>query len=624
MAHLSRGPSPIIIPVSFPLLKNLRILCIDIPTHGTLAMMMPITLRCFGCVALSAVILSSCVPLKEVQEESIKDFSLALEKQEMPFNVPPGTHVDTVIVDHQAKKVTIRLTEQFSYEPYRRENVDRIYAAVGAFFERGFGDYVFLVESLGFPIEQLIPNYYRLSRAEYDRARLPADGPPRPDPVVTNISKAFRPLRGLQNRNIGLWHSHGWYYDNKKDRWEWQRPRLFQSVEDLGPMTFTIPYLIPMLENAGANVFIPRERDIQAHAVVVDNDSAAGVYREAHHSPEHVWTTAMTPGFAHGYPPYRSGHNPFTDGTHRVVESDYVSSATAIWLPDIPQDGHYAVYVSYGRTENNVPDARYRVYHQGGKTMFRVNQQIGHSTWQYLGRFKFREGMHQDSGMVILTNESSQPAGFISADAVRFGGGMGLIARNGTTSRRPRYLEGARYHLQYAGMPDTLVYNFHADSNDYRDDYQSRAEYLNYLYGAPYGPNMQRTAEGLGIPIDISLAFHTDAGITSNDTTVGTLSIYSVEGADSARAFPDSVSRLANRDLADLMQTQIVDDLRALYDPTWNRRALMSADYSEATRPNMPSVLLELLSHQNFLDMKFVPLYQENTVFKCGTKIKLL
>ncbi len=31
----------------------------------------------------------------------------------------------------------------------------------------------------------------------------------------------------------------------------------------------------------------------------------------------------------------------------------------------------------------------------------------------------------------------------------------------------------------------------------------------------------------------------------------------------------------------------------------------MNGDYSESRRPNIPSVLLELLSHQNFLDMQF-------------------
>ncbi|MDO8548731.1 MAG: fibronectin type III domain-containing protein, partial [Ignavibacteria bacterium] len=164
---------------------------------------------------------------------------------------------------------------------------------------------------------------------------------------------------------------------------------------------------------------------------------------------------------------------------------------------------------------------------------------------------------------------------------------------------------GSRYWLQFAGMPDTLVYNLNYDTLDYNDDYQSRAEYGNYLYGAPYGPSKDRSTKGLGIPIDLSLAFHTDAGITKNDTTVGTLSIYSVETIDKFLTFPDSVSRYANRDLADIVQTQVVEDIRAKYDPVWNRRFLWDAKYSEATRPNFPSLLLELLSHQNFLDTKF-------------------
>ncbi len=183
---------------------------------------------------------------------------------------------------------------------------------------------------------------------------------------------------------------------------------------------------------------------------------------------------------------------------------------------------------------------------------------------------------------------------------------MGIIKRNGSTSGRPKFVEGARYYLQYLGMPDTLVYSLNKNKSDYRDDYQSRAEYGNYLYGKPFGPNRNREAKGLGIPIDLSLAFHTDAGITTNDTTVGTLSIYSIEDVDSQFVFPNGVSRLANRDLADIMQTQIVHDVRKEFDPAWNRRQLKDGEYSESMRPNVPSVLIELLSHQNFLDMKYV------------------
>ena len=85
-------------------------------------------------------------------------------------------------------------------------------------------------------------------------------------------AKILKHSKGLNGKNILLWHSHGWYFNNNEKRWMWQRARLFQTVEDVGPMAFTIPYLIPMLENAGANVFVPRERDIQLNEVLADND----------------------------------------------------------------------------------------------------------------------------------------------------------------------------------------------------------------------------------------------------------------------------------------------------------------------------------------------------------------
>jgi hypothetical protein len=37
--------------------------------------------------------------------------------------------------------------------------------------------------------------------------------------------------------------------------------------------SFVLPFLVPMLENAGAYVMLPRERDTQVNEVVVDNDS---------------------------------------------------------------------------------------------------------------------------------------------------------------------------------------------------------------------------------------------------------------------------------------------------------------------------------------------------------------
>jgi hypothetical protein len=130
-------------------------------------------------------------------------------------------------------------------------------------------------------------------------------------------------------------------------------------------------------------------------------------------------------------------------------------------------------------------------------------------------------------------------------------------------SGKPRFLEAARYWLQYAGMPDSLVYSPNRGKNDYNDDYMSRAEWVNYLVRKPDSSG----APGMGIPVDLSFAFHTDAGVTPDDSVIGTLGIYST--ITNGGKFPDGTSRLANRDLTDRVQPQITEDLRVLFNPDW-------------------------------------------------------
>jgi len=523
-----------------------------------------------------------------------------------PIQVPPGTRIDSIKLKTSRRTLDIYLNKYFSFRPFRPGSVHDFYNQLKNNLGRRYRDYDVTIFTLSQPLEAMVPNFFRAAERTYDTTRIPPADTVRPLQVVRNVSRPNHITRGMKSFNIALWPSHGWYYNNYRDRWEWQRPRLFQSVEDLLPMSFTIPYLLPMLQHAGANVYVPRERDTQTHEVIVDNDKTDSLshYTEVDSTSEFMWQTGVETGFAVGNPPYEHDENPFKQGTYRMIKTDQKGQAWIRWTPDIPAEGKYAVYISYHPSENNTSNARYTVYHAGGKTEFRINQQIGGKTWIYLGTFKFHKGAHPDSGSVELSNKKNDPGSMVTADAVRFGGGMGNVARNGKVSGRPRFLEAARYYLQYAGMPDTLTYNLHEDTLDYNDDYQSRGEWVNYLKGRPYGPNRDRDAKGLGIPIDLSLAFHTDAGTAGIDTTLGTLMIYSLDDADSTRTFPDGMSRMANRDFADILQTQVVDDIKARYDTTWTRRPLENARYSEAYRPNVPAALMELLSHQNFADMK--------------------
>lgn len=536
---------------------------------------------------------------------AVEQFIQSSIQPDSPIRLNKYTKIDTIIIDSYFKQLEIHFNRNFGNIPMREEIVKDIHTSLQAFLGRKFSAYNLKIYCLDHRIEDLIPNYFRSSKRSYDPSRMPAPES-RSFPLVRNLSHPWNPSAGLYNRNIALWHSHGWYYEQKLQRWEWQRARVFETVEDLLPMSFTLKYLVPMLENAGAQVFMPRERDLQTNEVIIDNDTPEvnPAYQE-YDSKTEKWATLSEPGFAIGTPPYISGDNPFSMGTSRIIKADSSGSGKIRWIPSLPEAGKYAVYIAYSAADSNVTDAHYTVFHTGGQTEFLVNQQMGGHTWVHLGTFDFNQALNVDIHRVELTNRSNESGQYVSADAIRFGGGMGNIAREGQISGRPRFAEAARYYLQYAGMPDTLVYNLNADESDYKDDYQCRAEWVNYLRGAPYGPNIDREAPGLKIPIDLSFAFHTDAGFTRNDTVIGTLSIYSSLDAEELELFPDSMSRMTNRDLADILQTQIVDDIRAKYDPTWTRRMLWDREYSEAYRPNVPSVLLELLSHHNFLDMKF-------------------
>ena len=411
--------------------------------------------------------------------------------------------------------------------------------------------------------------------------------------------------KGLSGRHIALWQSHGKYYDPNEDRWLWQRPCLFRTCEDMFTQGFVLPYLVPMLENAGAYVMLPRERDIQVNEIIADNDSICEARGTAIYKETGKWESAGV-GFADLKPLYECTDNPFASGTARkasCVGPKAKANANIVWKPYIPERGEYAVYVSYKSLPTSTTSAHYTVTHLGGKTEFIVNQKMGGGTWIYLGTFEFEKG---ENGYVTLDNSTPEGyrlevGGVVTADAVRFGGGMGNIAREGMTSGLPRSAEGARYWLQWAGI-DTTIFHQNEGKHDYRDDFMSRGDWVEWISrGSRTNPSK---SGGLGIPVDLSLGFHTDAGVRQADTLVGTLSIYTYKSEGKVK-LPSGEDRLTSRMYAEMVQSQIVNDLRANHDSLWTRRWIWDRGYRESRTPSSPAMLLELLSHQNFADMKY-------------------
>lgn len=508
--------------------------------------------------------------------------------------------IDSII---ENKSVRVYFNNNLSYYPMRPKSIALLKdLAVELFSSADISNKNVEFYTDGQKIDQLIPLFYTNKKSKSNERFFFKHKAPH----VKNITKPFAIGRGLSNRHIALWQSHGYYYEPKLSRWEWQRARIFQTVEDLYTQSYVLPFLVPMLESAGAQVFLPRERDTQKHEEIIDNDgfNSEGTYLE--YSGSKSWQEGQVSGFAHTKASYKDNENPFEQGTFRQVETITKGvESYAQWIPSLDESGRYAVYVSYHTLPQSTATAHYTVHHRGGKTEFLVNQQMGGGTWIYLGTFDFSA---RDGGQnkVVLSNRTAKKGEWVTADAVKIGGGMGNIARSAEAiiypyeiSGYPRFTEAARYWLQWAGMPSS-IYSPSEGLNDYTDDYQSRGLWVNYLSG---GSSANPDEAGLGIPIDLAFAFHTDAGTTFNDSIIGTLGIFYTDSYQGKYA--TGASRYIARDLNDLIQSQIVDDIRNLYHPDWTRRGMWNKAYSEASTPRVPTMLLELLSHQNFADMQY-------------------
>lgn len=221
---------------------------------------------------------------------------------------------------------------------------------------------------------------------------------------------------------------------------------------------------------------------------------------------------------------------------------------------------------------------------------------MGGGTWVYLGTFDFDRGCNEFN-RVVCTNQSSK-RGIVTTDAVRFGGGMGNIEREGNLSELPRCLEGARYYAQWAGAP-YKVYSGREGKNDYADDINTRSLMTNWLGG---GSVYMPALEGKNVPIELSLALHSDAGYNRDGkSTWGALSICTTDFNDGM--LNSGVSRMASKDFARALRDNLVTDISAIYGE-FGKRYLWDRNYSETRLPEVPSAILEMLSHQSFPDMR--------------------
>ena len=141
-------------------------------------------------------------------------------------------------IDKRTKTFSVFANGYFGSIPFRPELVERMNSEVAQLIADNYPKYKVVIYADEVPISSLIPNAYRNNAVDSLRLSLTNKTP---SAFITNTSKPYLAPLGLTNRNIALWHGHGWYFDQRTDRWRWQRARVFETVED----KFTMSYVLP-------------------------------------------------------------------------------------------------------------------------------------------------------------------------------------------------------------------------------------------------------------------------------------------------------------------------------------------------------------------------------------------
>ena len=535
-----------------------------------------------------------------------------------------GVSVDRITLTSEAKKVTffITVTDEYlaDFNDVELERLSRLYLNSLISLKIDFthlnimlrsdknGEYKHITEFL--PALPPVPK----KEAEYEggvskRAKRSLV----PQTKYGNIQGA------LSGKTLFVSAGHGWTYnlnyddsgELKSQYWATQRDVSQGMREDDSNAEIVSYFLIPYLQNAGGTVFSARERDRQENMVIIDDadgtsySDSDGIYEESGGWAE----TTDTNGYGYGRTDYPMtiDVNPLRSGRYRYANAE--AGAWARWTPRIPKDGSYHVYVSYKAGTNRTTEALYTVKHAGGSSEVKVNQQHHGSTWIDLGQFYFKAGLSRENGSVMLSGTE----GIIIADAVRFGGGKGLIKRGVNTTLKvsgyPRWEESAVHNVQFMGAPSgsgNVYHRYNSQYNDRDDDVAARSRWAAWENEEDYDDSLY-------------IAFHSNAVNSSSVTGLSTW-IYSNQAA--GVGYEAGQAAAGSEKLATLVHERILNSVKTLFrkyedeDKYEYGSGLYSAYFGEINPSNnneMPSVLVELAFHSSPTDSEMLrdPKYRD-------------
>ena len=113
--------------------------------------------------------------------------------------------------------------QELSTDVRQKIGKTEIYQGVQALLPAELSKYNLQIRTNKRSIEELIPQALRSKKDKRAKTFNPAGT----KPLVTALSTPYTPTNGLKNRHIALWQSHGFYYEPKLTRWEWQRWKIY-------------------------------------------------------------------------------------------------------------------------------------------------------------------------------------------------------------------------------------------------------------------------------------------------------------------------------------------------------------------------------------------------------------
>jgi len=374
-----------------------------------------------------------------------------------------------------------------------------------------------------------------------------------------------QPQGGLSGKTVYVSAGHGWQWNGYA--WRTQRPPYPGApysgpiIEDHNNAEAVDQYLLQYLWNAGADVWPVRERDLNGIERIVNNDGGTG------YAEQGAWSTGTSSGYDLNVPGQTYRYATTVTGT---------ATAAATWTAALPAGGRYAVYVWYREGANRAPDAHYTIHHAGGDTVAVVSQRYHGRTWHYIGTYGFRTG---EEARVTVTNQSAVAGQAVIADAVRFGGGLfddltGIQTSAPYPPDRPWWEVAAFYYVQRMGV----------DPDGYPD--------FNDVIARPIYARWEHAGTGEDA---VYVSWHTN-GLDGTKRGTETYA-HNGEGLDRTEG---------SLELRNAIHAEVVQDIRAGWDPTWTDRLTKEKDlgelrllWDEDPAVRMPGALIEIAFHDN-------------------------